>query len=129
MSAALQRGLAQALLPASILPVLVFGPGLIRAPQRLWQKASAEVRRLEAPVRARGARRHGPGPGKTVVRREERLFPGARYSTLRAEPSGLRRAASGISSRAPRRLAPPAGRRYSPPAGRRLSARSGGVRR
>jgi hypothetical protein len=45
-SPAIRRGLAQALLPASILPVLVLGPGLVRSPERLFRQVSAEVQRL-----------------------------------------------------------------------------------
>jgi len=43
---AIRRGLAQALLPASILPVLLLGPGLVRSPERLFRQASAELQRL-----------------------------------------------------------------------------------
>ena len=42
----MRRALAQALLPAAILPVLVLGPGLMHAPERLWRQVSAEVQRL-----------------------------------------------------------------------------------
>jgi hypothetical protein len=45
----LERLLAKALLPASILPVVLFGPALLRAPEKLWREARAEVQRLQAP--------------------------------------------------------------------------------
>lgn len=45
----LRRALAVALLPASILPVVLFGPALLRAPEKLWREARAEVQRLQAP--------------------------------------------------------------------------------
>ena len=101
MSESLQRALAQALLPASIVPVLVFGPGLVRAPQTLWRKVSAEVRRLDAPGGASGRRqprrdtgaRERQGVPGTKARREARLFPGARYTPLHAARPGARPAA------------------------------------
>ncbi len=46
MSVTVRRALAQALLPAAILPVLLLGPGLARAPWKLWRQLSAEVQRL-----------------------------------------------------------------------------------
>jgi hypothetical protein len=46
VSATVRRTLAQALLPAAILPVLLLGPGLVRAPWKLWRQLSAEVQRL-----------------------------------------------------------------------------------
>ena len=46
VSATVRRALAQALLPAAILPVLLLGPGLARAPWKLWRQFSAEVQRL-----------------------------------------------------------------------------------
>jgi hypothetical protein len=48
----LRRVLAMALLPASILPVALFGPALLRAPERLWLQARAEVQRLQRPDRS-----------------------------------------------------------------------------
>ena len=56
--ASLRRGLAMLLLPASIVPVLFLGPTLLRAPQRLWRQASADVHRLIWPL----GPRHGPFP-------------------------------------------------------------------
>jgi hypothetical protein len=57
----LQRALAIALLPASILPVVLFGPALLRAPEKLWREARAEVQRLQEPAQAPRAReRHTP---------------------------------------------------------------------
>jgi len=61
VAGSLQRGLAIALLPASILPVLLFGPALLRAPEKLWREARAEVQRLQAtPSTARARERHTP---------------------------------------------------------------------
>jgi hypothetical protein len=48
----LQRALAIVLLPASILPVVLFGPALLRAPEKLWREARAEVQRLQEPAHA-----------------------------------------------------------------------------
>jgi hypothetical protein len=45
----LERVLARALLPASIMPVVLFGPALLRAPEKLWREARAEVQRLQGP--------------------------------------------------------------------------------
>jgi len=45
-TAAIRRVLAQALLPASIVPVLILGPGLVHAPEKAWKRLSAEVQRL-----------------------------------------------------------------------------------
>jgi hypothetical protein len=52
----LRRALAIALLPASILPVVLFGPALLRAPEKLWREARAEVQRLQEPTRVSRAR-------------------------------------------------------------------------
>lgn len=38
-----RRVLAMLVLPASIVPVLVTGPALVRAPQRLWREISADI--------------------------------------------------------------------------------------
>ncbi len=45
----LRRGLAVALLPLSIVPVVLFGRPLLRAPEKLWREAQAEVGRPRAP--------------------------------------------------------------------------------
>jgi len=77
VSPAIRPGLAKALLPASILPVLVLGPGLVRSPETLWRHVSAEVQRLSeggggggAAHHRRGAAAHltpaSPGAGKTA---------------------------------------------------------------
>jgi hypothetical protein len=89
LSTSLQRGLAQALLPAAILPVLLFGPGIVRAPQTLWRRGTADVRRLLAPApsghrRARAAASGGRRAVTAGVRNDAHLFPGARYAPLRA---------------------------------------------
>ena len=110
MSESLQRVLAQALLPASIVPVLLLGPGLVRAPQTLWRRVSAEVRRLDAPGGASGrhqsrratATRGQRGvPGTAGAHREVRLFPGARYTPLHAARPGVRPAAYPTNRAAP----------------------------
>jgi hypothetical protein len=61
VSPALRRVLAQALLPASILPVLVLGPGLVRSPEALWRRVSAEVQRLTEGGGGGGAAHHRHG--------------------------------------------------------------------
>lgn len=74
MLARLRRGLAIALLPASILPVLVLGPGIARAPQTLVRSAVAQLSHLErgdtpAVHRAPMLTRPRPGPILTRPRR------------------------------------------------------------
>jgi hypothetical protein len=44
----LARGLAILVLPASIIPVLLCGPTLLRAPHRLLRQVEAAVQRMEA---------------------------------------------------------------------------------
>jgi hypothetical protein len=57
----LRRALAIALLPASIVPVVLFGPALLRAPEKLWREARAEVQRLQTPRPSpRAHERHTP---------------------------------------------------------------------
>ena len=58
-TAAIRRALAQALLPASILPVLILGPGLVHAPEKAWKRLSAEVQRLTENNGGAAGRRHG----------------------------------------------------------------------
>jgi hypothetical protein len=53
----LTRGLAMALLPASMLPVLLAGPALLRAPRTLWRQAWADVQRMQAGTHAHKAPR------------------------------------------------------------------------
>jgi len=65
MLGSLGRALAMLLLPASILPVLVFGPQLVRAPEKLWREGRAEVQRLsehQAPTARRRATAVARGP-------------------------------------------------------------------
>ncbi len=50
---------AQALLPASIVPVLILGPGLVHAPEKAWKRLSAEVQRLTENNGGGAGRRHG----------------------------------------------------------------------
>ena len=51
----LTRGLAMALVPASMLPVLLAGPALLRAPRTLWRQAWADVQRMQAGTHAHKA--------------------------------------------------------------------------
>jgi hypothetical protein len=62
--AALGRLLAALLLPLSIVPVIMLGPGLLRAPERLGRQARAEVQRLE--IALAPARAHRPGPDRAM---------------------------------------------------------------
>lgn len=48
ISRSLARALAMVLLPASILPVLLAGPALLRAPRTLWRQTWADVQRMQA---------------------------------------------------------------------------------
>jgi hypothetical protein len=61
VSPAIRRGLAHALLPAAILPVLVLGPGIVRSPETLWRRVSAEVQRLSEGGGGGGAAHHRRG--------------------------------------------------------------------
>jgi hypothetical protein len=56
---ALRRALAVALLPLSILPVVLFGRALLRAPEKLWREAQAEVRHLQEPRHVPEIKRRG----------------------------------------------------------------------
>jgi hypothetical protein len=40
--------MAMVLLPASMVPVLLAGPALVRAPRTLWRQAWADVQRMQA---------------------------------------------------------------------------------
>jgi len=72
----LARLLAIALLPASIVPVCLLGPALLRAPQRLWREAAAEVARLQAhPSGGRRAPGVRPGSGAALLRGRVILEP------------------------------------------------------
>jgi hypothetical protein len=62
--AALGRAIALLLVPAAIVPVLLLGPGLLRAPQRLYRQARAEVQRIE--IALAPARVHHPGPERAM---------------------------------------------------------------
>ena len=72
--AATRRWAAMLVLPASILPVVLLGPTLLRAPHTLWRQAGAELQRLEASGHAHGVSSAGaarrahdsglPGPGQ-----------------------------------------------------------------
>ena len=44
----LARALAMVLLPASMVPVLLAGPALVRAPRTLVRQAWADVQRMQA---------------------------------------------------------------------------------
>jgi hypothetical protein len=48
VSRSLTRALAMVLLPASIVPVLLAGPALLRAPRTLWRQTWADVQRMQA---------------------------------------------------------------------------------
>ncbi len=56
----LGRALAMLLLPASIVPVLVFGPQLVRAPEKLWREDRAAVQRLGESRRPAARHKHSP---------------------------------------------------------------------
>jgi hypothetical protein len=47
------RVLARLLLPASILPVLLFGPALVRAPETLARQVWSDVQHLQSAPRSR----------------------------------------------------------------------------
>ncbi len=67
----LRRALAMALLPLSILPVALFGRALLRAPEKLWREAQAEVQRLQAPRRSTRAEQPRPvAPGRSSPARK-----------------------------------------------------------
>jgi hypothetical protein len=55
----LARGLAASVLVASILPVVLLGPSLLRAPLKLGRELHADVQRLLAPSPTRPRARAG----------------------------------------------------------------------
>jgi hypothetical protein len=55
----LTRGLAASVLVASILPVVLLGPSLLRAPLKLGRELHADVQRLLAPRSTRPRARAG----------------------------------------------------------------------
>jgi hypothetical protein len=97
---ALKRTLAIALLPASILPVLVFGPGIVRAPGEQLNRVLAALQRLEqsAPAKQRQAvlqrrpleqrNRAEPRHGSALARRVElaRRASHERHGARRSAP-------------------------------------------
>jgi hypothetical protein len=54
----MKRALAMLVLPASILPVFLTGPALLRAPEGLWRQISADVRGAPGPS---ASHQHGVG--------------------------------------------------------------------
>ena len=62
--AAIGRLLGAALVPVAIVPVVVLGPGLLRAPARLSRQAGAEVQRVERAIAP--ARAHRPVNGRAM---------------------------------------------------------------
>jgi hypothetical protein len=61
-----RRILAMLVLPASLLPVLLLGPGMLRAPRKLTRQAWADVQRLERHLQP--ARHHAPPPSPARAR-------------------------------------------------------------
>ena len=55
----LRRGLAMLVLPASLLPIMMFGPGLLRTPLKIGREWESEVQRIEQSM---SQRRHPPLP-------------------------------------------------------------------
>jgi hypothetical protein len=53
MGATIRRALAMLLLPASILPVLLAGPALVRAPQTLARQLWGDVQRMQSGATSR----------------------------------------------------------------------------
>ena len=51
--ASVKRAMAILLLPASIIPVVLIGPSLLRAPRHLWRMTYADVHRIIWPVEHR----------------------------------------------------------------------------
>jgi hypothetical protein len=72
--------LAVLLVPAAIIPVVLLGPGLLRAPARLTRQAHAAVQRLE--VALAPARPHHPGVDRAM--RMSLLFSLRQVSLSRA---------------------------------------------
>ncbi len=83
MSPAIRRGLAQVLLPASILPVIVLGPGLVRSPETLWRRVSAEVQRLSEGGGGGRAAHHRRGAAVHVTSAPEAAAKAARGTAQR----------------------------------------------
>ena len=77
------RWLAMLVLPASIVPVPLLGPALLRSPHRLYRQTSAAIERLARPGRAapHGASRTAPhGPSRTAAPRASRTSDTVRGS-------------------------------------------------
>lgn len=79
-----KRVLAMLVLPASLLPVTLLGPGLLRAPRKLARQAWAGVVRLEREL-APGRPRVAPAPPALA-----RASLGKVYGNWRAFPQGGR---------------------------------------
>ncbi len=80
----LKRIAAMLVLPASLLPVVLLGPGVLRAPRKLIRQAAADVERLEqrlAPARARP-----PAPPRLYAR----ISFGGLYGPWRTFPAAGR---------------------------------------
>ncbi len=74
------RMLAVLLVPAAIVPVVLLGPGLLRAPVRLTRQAHTAVQRLE--IALAPARRHHRGADRAM--RMSLLFSLRQVSLARA---------------------------------------------
>jgi hypothetical protein len=105
----LRRALAALLLPASLLPVVLLSPSLVRAPATLWQHTAHALATALAPAH-RAVHREAPGPSYYLVgpARLEiealegsagRLAPQVGVSPF-AEPAWAARAAAGPHARA-----------------------------
>jgi hypothetical protein len=76
-----KRVLAMLVLPASLLPVVLLGPGLLHAPRKLARQTFAGVVRLERKL-APGRPHHAPPAPPTLARANL----GKLYGTWRAFP-------------------------------------------
>ncbi|HSZ70669.1 MAG TPA: hypothetical protein VK756_09940 [Solirubrobacteraceae bacterium] len=101
----IKRTFAALLLPASLLPVLLLSPSLVRAPATLWRHTAHAL----APAHPRVVHREAPGPAYYLIgpARLEidvleagvagKLTPKVGYSPL-AEPEWAARAAAGLDT-------------------------------
>lgn len=85
--AAFGRMFAMLLVPAAIVPVILMGPGLLRAPARLTRQAHTAVQRLE--IALAPARTHHHPAGRAT--RMSLHFSARQVSLARAIREGERR--------------------------------------
>ena len=114
MLRSLRRGLAEALLIGSILPVLLLGPGILRAPETLARRAITQLQRLEAgarnPVGAAVRAERPPGTRRPLRRAPARAAPTGLRTPTRSRRARTATSAARATARRARRPAAGGGR-------------------